>query len=257
MKTTIIIPAHKSEKYIVECLHSVFESICYYYYFKMQKTIDKIEHDEIKIMVGIDGCQKTLDRIRESGISNLMASVLEVYYSPENVGAYIMRNSLIYHKDNTQTENFILFDADDFMCVDFIFKTLAALDKKNIIIPAKVNCRDEIIFKTTDKPVSEYGGAMVFSRNALKKIGSFYPARCAADSDFLDRATTEGIEIIRMADQALYYRRRHNESLTRKIETRYRSDYRKNVILEMQENRRKNGNYIKPTFVPLVKIKGE
>jgi glycosyltransferase involved in cell wall biosynthesis len=256
MKTTIIIPAHKSEKYIVECLHSVFESVDYYFNFT-ENTLEKVGVDKFQVMVGVDGCKKTLDRIRESGISNLMASVLKIYYSPENVGAYIMRNSLIYHKDNTQTDNFILFDADDYMCIDFISKTLAALDKKNIIIPAKVNCRDEIIFKAKDKPVSEYGGAMVFSRNVLKKIGSFYPARCAADSDFLDRATTEGIEIIRMADQALYYRRRHNESLTRKIETRYRSDYRKNVILEMQENRRKNGNYIKPTFVPFVKIEGE
>ena len=118
MKTcAIIIAAYNADKYILECIHSV----------KNQIPLEGWEYD---IRIGVDGCQKTADVLRKNKIP--------FYWSEKNVGAYVMRNSLMYLRP---ADYYIYFDADDIMNHDFIFQCIQKIDNGcEIVMPAKIEC---------------------------------------------------------------------------------------------------------------------
>ena len=231
MKTcAIIIAAYNADKYILDCYESVKNQI-------------PIPEYEIDIRVGVDGCQKTADVLRRAGIP--------FYYSDKNVGAYIMRNSLMAIEP---ADVYSIFDADDVMFPDYLYKTLHEMTLfpgQSACMTAKINCNENL------KPIQgariEYGGAITFTENVLKDLGGFYGVRCAADSDFIDRTKMAGYEIKEIAEP-LYYRRRHAGSLTKKSDTGIGSAYRKKVWKMMTEKREQGIIKIKPTVIELKKI---
>ena len=207
MKCAIIIAAYNCDKYILECYESVKNQI-------------PIPEYEIDIRVGVDGCQKTADVLRRAGIP--------FYYSDKNVGAYIMRNSLIYLKP---ADVYSYFDADDEMFEDYLIKTLSL--NADAVMTAKINCNENL------KPIQgariEKGGAITFTHGVLERVGGFYGVRCAADTDFMYRIGMAGYNIHEI-NEPLYYRRRHSQSLTKKSDTGIGSHYRKKVWRDMCEN---------------------
>jgi glycosyltransferase involved in cell wall biosynthesis len=225
MKCAIIIAAYNADKYILDCYESVKNQI-------------PIPEYEIDIRVGVDGCQKTADVLRRAGIP--------FYYSDKNVGAYIMRNSLIYH---APADIYSIFDADDEMFEDYLIKTLSL--NADAVMTAKINCNENL------KPIQgariESGGAITFTHSVLQAIGGFYGVRCAADTDFMYRCIDAGFEIFEIKEP-LYYRRRHSGSLTKKSDTGIGSHYRKKVWRDMCEKREQGIIKIKPTVIELKKI---
>ncbi len=223
MKCAVIIAAYNADKYILDCYESVKNQI-------------PIPEYEIDIRVGVDGCQKTADVLRRAGIP--------FYYSDKNVGAYIMRNSLIYH---APADIYSIFDADDEMFEDYLIKTLSL--NADAVMTAKINCNENL------KPIQgariEYGGAITFTHGVLERVGGFYGVRCAADSDFIDRIKMSGYKISEI-NEPLYYRRRHSQSLTKKSDTGIGSAYRKKVWADMTEKREQGIIKIKPTIVELI-----
>jgi GT2 family glycosyltransferase len=221
----VIIAAYNADKYILECYNSVKNQI-------------PLEGVEIEIRIGVDGCQKTADVLRRAGIP--------FYWSEKNVGAYIMRNSLIYLEP---ADVYSYFDADDTMFPDYL-KTVLSLNT-DAIMTAKINCNENL------KPIQgariESGGAITFSHSVLQTLGGFYGVRCAADTDFMYRIGMAGYNIHEI-NEPLYYRRRHNESLTKKSDTAWRSPYRNKVWAMMTEKREQWIIKIKPTVIPLKKI---
>jgi len=221
----IIIPTYKSEKYIKQCILSI-----------QNQAIP--EGWEIDIRIGVDGCEQTAREIK-----------IPYYFSAENVGAYVMRNSLI---SLSPADCYMLFDSDDVMLSNYISETLKKIDiGHDVIMTAKINC-DEYLRPLQSSKV-EYGGAITFTQKVIDKIGGFYSARCAADSDYLDRIKLYGFNIYEIRIP-LYLRRKHSESLTRKPDTGMGSEYRRKVWLEMTEKRKSGNIFITPEIMPLEKI---
>lgn len=225
MKCAIIIAAYNADKYILECYNSVKNQI-------------PLEGYSVDVRIGVDGCPKTADVLRRAGIP--------FYWSEKNVGAYIMRNSLIYF--NPFIDVFSIFDADDVMFSNYISSTLSL--NADAVMTAKINCNENL------KPIQgariEYGGAITFTQNILDSLGGFYGVRCAADSDFMARIKMAGYAIQEIKEP-LYYRRRHKESLTKKPDTAIGSFYRNKVWRDMCEKREQGIIKIKPTVIKLEK----
>ena len=93
-KLAVIIPAFNADEYIYTCYNSVLK----------QEKKDGWIYD---IRTGVDGCKKTAEAL--TGI--------KYFYSDKNVGAYIMRNSLMSIED---ADAYCYFDADDVMHPAFI-----------------------------------------------------------------------------------------------------------------------------------------
>ena len=226
MKCAVIIAAYAADKYIIECYNSV----------KNQIPLEGVEYD---IRIGVDGCQKTADVLRRAGIP--------FYYSDKNVGAYIMRNSLMAI---APADYFSIFDADDVMFPEYLLKSLSL--NSDAVMTAKINCNENL--KPIQRSRIESGGAITFSHKILESLGGFYGVRCAADTDFMYRIKMAGFEIHEISEP-LYYRRRHAGSLTKKQNTGIGSPYRKKVWKDMCQKREQGIIKIKPTVIKLREVK--
>lgn len=89
----VLITAYETHEYIEKCLDSV-----------ANQTID------CKIILGIDGCEKTLEKVKTI---QYKYNNLEVYYFNENKGANITFNSLSEFVPNNSL--IVKFDSDDIM----------------------------------------------------------------------------------------------------------------------------------------------
>ena len=226
MKTcAIIIAAYNADKYILDCYNSVKNQI-------------PLEGWEYEIRIGVDGCQKTADILRRAGIP--------FYWSEKNVGAYIMRNSLMAI---APADYFSIFDADDVMFPEYLLKSLSL--NSDAVMTAKINCNENL--KPIQRSRIESGGAITFSHKILESLGGFYGVRCAADTDFMYRLGMAGYSIFDI-NEPLYYRRRHSQSLTKKSDTGIGSPYRKKVWADMTAKREQGIIKIKPTIVELKKF---
>jgi glycosyltransferase involved in cell wall biosynthesis len=224
-KLAIVVAAYNTEKYIMECVNSILNQ-------------DKIDGWEIDLRIGIDSCEKTA--------SVLTKNKIKFYWSEKNVGAYILRNSLLY-LDNADMYGY--FDSDDCMFKNYCKKTIEA--NADAVMSAKINCNENL------KPIQgariEKGGAITFTHSVLQAIGGFYGVRCAADTDFMYRIGMAGYNIHEI-NEPLYYRRRHSESLTKKSDTGIGSPYRKKAWAMMTEKREQGIIKIKPTVIELKKF---
>lgn len=230
-KIAVIIPAYNAENYIISCAKSV-----------QNQTLS--DGYEIDIRIGVDGCEKTAESLNKKGI--------EYYYSPESVGAYIIRNSLIYL---SPADYYCYFDADDIMNKNYIKKCIEKIESgAEIVLPAKINTDADLNAESNARV--EQGGSMVFSQSVINSLGGFAPCRVAGDTDFIERAKMAGIKIHQIPE-ALYYRRKHENSLTLSKTTGMRTEYRKKAWREMSERRQKGESYYTPEKVELKKITPE
>lgn len=229
MKTiAIIISAYEAEKFILDCIEAV----------KKQQRHPEWIYD---LRIGVDGCFKTAQILHKHKIN--------YFYSAENHGAYIIRNSLIYLKP---ADAYVYFDADDIMCRDFMYQICNKLSSgEKIVLPAKLQC-DQFMKPKSYNPVIESGGSMAFTHEVLESLGGYYRWRCAGDTDFMYRAKMAGFKICEIT-KGLYMRRRHDGSLTRGGITRMGSSYRKTAWQEMTEKREQGIIKIVPTVVELEK----
>lgn len=226
MKLAIIIPAYNSDKYIIDCYNSV----------KNQLPFPGIEYE---IRIGVDGCPKTSAALR--GINH--------YYSYNNVGAYVMRNSLMALDP---ADYFCYFDSDDVMKSDFLLSCMnKIIDGENIVMPAKIQCNEKLQ-PIKSQPVIEAGGAMVFKNSVLQAVGGFHEYRCACDTDFMRRVEMAGFKIYEI-NQGLYKRRLHKQSLTKSGLTAFGGPYRREVWQKMTADRKNGIIKIKPRITELEK----
>lgn len=216
----VIIAAYRAEKYINQCVASVLA----------QKLPPGWSLD---VRVGVDGCPDTERAMK-----------YPYFRSDRNVGAYIMRNSLIYAG---KADAYTFFDADDVMIQGFFARILPFLGDFGAVLPGKYMCNADL---SGPRYRLQDGGSLTFTHSALEKIGGFRSFRCACDSDFMRRLELSGVKIYKIKEP-LYYRRIHSGSLTQKSDTGYRSDYRRRVWREMTEDRERGKLIIKPETVPI------
>ena len=204
---SVIITAFQTQDYIEECLDSVYNQTWF------------SNNDNWEILLGIDHCEKTLDKIKNiaSKYKNLT-----IIYTTKNVGTYILSNTLI---SIAKYEHILRFDSDDIMDSHMVEYMMSACSLvKNCSI---VQCYFKNFSSTSS--VSSKGiahGIFLCKVDILKKYGGFMPWKCAADSEFLERIKAEKI-VKTVIPLILFHRRIHSNSLTRSNETNLQSELRK------------------------------
>jgi glycosyltransferase involved in cell wall biosynthesis len=210
MKTgvSIILTAWNTQDYIEECLDSIAK----------QTFFKKGNHE---ILLGIDGCGKTLNKVKE-----IMSKYpdLKVFFFPKNVGTYIVSNTLASIAKYKYIQR---FDTDDIMMPDMI---------KTMFEYAEEHDSDILLCKLTtflSSPRKEFNspatgqGQIFFKNEIFTEFGGFMPFKCGADTEFIKRL--EKFVKSSVVEKVLVKYRRHAMNLTTKSDTNMCSDYRKNV----------------------------
>jgi len=213
---SIIIPAFGAAEYIEACLDSI---------------ATQISDVPLEILIGVDNCATTLTKLNQ--IKGKYPN-LTIYYSPVNVGPYVIRNSLT---EFCKYENILFFDADDIM-KNTLIETV--LNNSDFIKPVRFRYFD---FKNGDdyltlhKPYPNTGeGVFFIPLKTFNIIGGFQNWPCGADSEFKVRCNKNNIKSIELTD-FLFYRRLHNKSLTQDPATGYRSNLRENIKNKIKNNK--------------------
>lgn len=217
---SFIVPAYKVDLFIEECLDSIHAQKC-----------------NKEILVGVDGCEDTMTKIL--AIKGKYPE-LKVFYFNENVGTYVVMNTLIglskgdyistFGADDIMKDNFSSvclekIKVNDFLCCkggDF-----SMFDKENII-------REKLMH-----------GTQFYKRNVFFEIGGYAAWRCGADTDFLSRAKRNKF-IIYNCPQSVILRRLHENNVTVAGSCNMLSDYRKEIIEKIKE--RKWNGFIKESL---------
>lgn len=202
---SIIITAYETQDFIEECLDSI-ENQTYF-----------INNDNYEILVGIDGCQKTLDKVLQ--IYKKYRN-LNVFLLVKNSGTYVTTNTLI---DLVKYDNIIRFDSDDVMRPELINEIMYYAGEYDIIQFKYRNFRNNLrgVYGRSDYA----NGAIFIRKNVFDLFGGYMPWLCAADYEFLTRVNRH-IKIKRH-NNLLMYRRMHDNSLTRRNDTKMTSSLRK------------------------------
>lgn len=187
----MIVAAHRATRWISEALESIRE----------QQPRDGWTYT---LRIGVDGCEETSALLSSDGQPH--------WYSPKNVGPYVVRNSLIALEPATA---YAIFDADDVMMPDYL-TTLLHFMSDGIAGPARQHI-DECGTVISSK-VAYHGGVALFPHEVWGRLGGYRDWRLAADYDLILRATASGISVTRPS-RPLYLRRLHPSSLTRDAET--------------------------------------
>ena len=224
-KIALIIAAYKAEQFIMDCVNGI-------------RSQEIPPGWNLETRIGVDGCPETSAVLSRLNIRH--------WYSPENVGAYLIRNALIYL---SPADVYMYFDADDVMMPNYVRHNLACLKNHDVAMTGKIQCDAQLRPKEKAGLVQS-GGAITFTQRALEAVGGFYRHRCAGDTDFMKRLEMAGFTICKSTTPT-YYRRLHDGSLTRSGVTKYGGEYRKKVWAQMTANRERGVIKIKPTIVKL------
>ena len=209
LKVSVLISAFDSVDFIEKCLDSIMSQ-------------DKPAH---RILLGIDACEKTLEKVKS--ISHKYHN-LEVYYADMNTGPYLVINSLIQKIPND--EYFITFGADDVM-------------HSNLI--STMSCNN-------DAKISKHDGVLFIRKDRFNTVGGYRSWRCAADTDMIFRLRKKIGRVIRIP--ILYDRGEHDGQLTNTITSmsELRQSYIK--IIHKNEKARRPELHIKPEFNKLTLV---
>lgn len=211
---SIIVTAYNSYNYIEECLDSIDNQT----YFQ--------SNTHYEIIVGVDGCEKTLQKLKE--IKNKYSNI-RILYMPENKGTYITTNTLILE---SKFDKILRFDSDDVMDNDMISKIDSVMDRFDICRFGYTN------FRVVNGVQKLFGidymghGVSCFKWSVYEKVGGYKPWKCASDTDMMFR--TNGSFKVGNIKHSLFKRRLHTESLTARKDTGYTSQYRREIAKKIK-----------------------
>ena len=206
---SICIAAYKSKDYIKECLDSVVNQTWF-------KT-----HDNWEIIVGVDGCEETLEYLK--AIMHYYKH-LRVFMMDSNKGTYITSNTII---SNSTYDHIFRFDSDDIMCANLVETVMTKKGQSTYIRYHMKN------FGGNDKTAVAWG-TIYISKSLFLKYGGFKPWPCGGDSDLYYRLRR--IESVRTIPDILMLRRVHPDSLTQTKETGMNSELRKKYAVQIRRD---------------------
>lgn len=214
---SIVIATFNNVKFIDESLTSI------------TNNCNNIEYE---ILVGIDGCEKTLEYVNENYKNN---DKIKFYFFSETRGPFIVKNTLI---SETKYENILFFDSDDILMNDSINLIMKYLQEYEVVRFNFLNF-NEPNRRSLEKSTDYANGVFAIKKYLFIRVGGFEPWLCGADTEFgwrVDRNT----EKIKQLQNHIFYRRRHPDSLTRKLETslvsKTRAEYRKIMYKKVEDN---------------------
>ena len=106
--------------------------------------------------------------------------------------------------------------------------------------------------------VSRNDGVLFIKKEIFKRVGGFRDWKCGADSDILYRLKlSTNSNVIRAA--RYFFIRQHPKQLTKRVETNFSSETRKNYMKIMEDNKKLQNPviYITPVFNLINKIENE
>lgn len=225
MKTiAVVVAAWRAERWIGDCIKSI----------RAQRGV---ESWRVEIRVAVDGCEATSAELLRLGVPH--------WWSPVNVGPYILRNTLI---GKGRAAAYATFDADDMMEPLYLEHALRLARPCGIAGTGRmtINERGQVTSRR-----SRYGhGVSVFMHDAWMRLGGFRSWRVAADADMIARAKALGIRV-RATSRPLYRRRKHANGLTVMPETGMGSDLREAVKAESARLLEAGDLVVIPETIPL------
>jgi glycosyltransferase involved in cell wall biosynthesis len=204
---SIIITAYNNPNYIHECLKTTIESVGDY---------------EYEILLGIDNCQKTLSSVYNK---NNKYKNLKIFYFPNRVGTYIIRNTLV---NESKYKNLLFFDSDDIMKKTMIKDIMVQMPKYDCVKPMFSGFKDgdDINLPKFNEQKSTFGeGVFAIKKSVFYEMNGFEPWICAADSEFNWRLRANN-KTFKYIERVCFYYRRHSTSLTTDTETGMKSKLR-------------------------------
>ena len=205
-----------AERFIGECVAAIRE----------QRMPDGWTLD---LRFGVDACPATSAALTTLGVPH--------WRSDAQVGAYVMRNSLVALRP---AHAYAIFDCDDVMKPRYLEWACHAYPNK--IIGAS---REEHGHR---RPWVH--GVATFGCDAWKKLGGYRAWVCLADSDIIRRAQALGITRHR-SEPALYFRRMHAASLIHSKETGLGSPLRRQMQQNIERGINKRDLVVVPVTTPL------
>lgn len=229
---SIIIPTYNTPKLLLECLDSVLKSI---------------ENLNIEILVGIDGCEKTLNDIQDKQFD----SRINFYFFDRNLGPYIIKNTL---SSIAKSDNLLFFDSDDIMLDNLINESIEVLKIHKMYKPKYFDSTNVNEIKNPENLNSNKFGEGVFAidKKTFLSLNGFEGWRCAADSDFMSRFYKRNISFTH-GQKVSFLRRIHPNSLTSLPETNYSSKLRAHYY-SLSKKPRPNGVCEKFETYPFIPV---
>ena len=205
---------------------------------------------DVKIYIGVDGCKDTFNLLKENKIN--------FYYSTNNVGTYIICNSLIDIAKKFNHDMYARFDADDIPTKNFLFYGIKRCLKLNFV---RTYYQWENHPTKSKKEKKLAYGITFFDNEVLSKVGGYSRYRVEGDHDFVVRLKNLGyfgdfgnIFLKKLYKKPLFKRLYNPSSLTADKKTAHGSSYR-NSIRQQLERDREAGNRLIPKMVNLELIK--
>ena len=192
---SICITAFKSVKFIKDTLNSIANQT----WFK--------NHNNYEIILGIDGCNETLNYIKT--IKNSYKN-LKIIMMKENKGTYVTTNTIM---TISKFDNIIRFDSDDIMFPNLVEKIMNQNEKYNMIRFKMKNFN----IKTNETYLENAHGQFLIKHWIFDYFGGFLPWKCSADEEFIIRVK-KFIKIL-FLNETLFLRKIHPESLTQSNKT--------------------------------------
>lgn len=186
-KLSIIIGAYQAQNFIEECLNSISVSIA-----------NCSGNFEFEILLGIDGCRATLNKVLSLDAARLSRVV--PFYFPQNNGVYIVKNTLL---TIAQGDFVLFFDADDKMNPEMIQRC----------------------FDLGAPLVIGEDGVTFWKKSHFDLTGGFMPWRCAADTEHRIRFERITGSVVPRCKTMFYYRK-HKRSITNNADTSFSSSLR-------------------------------
>ena len=237
MKTVaVIMAAWKADRYIREAIESI--------------AAQRLPQGwRMELRIGVDACPLTQAFLRTHGVAH--------WWSEENVGSYVIRNSLIELGD---ADLYAVFDSDDRMRPGYLAKVieLAGEDAVAGVGRISIHPNGARFTQGRQKPPMEYWrhGVPAFGPKVWRALGGFRPWRVAADSDFVARAVAMGIPT-RSSREPLFERRRHPGQMTQDRSLGMHSTTRKLRIKETREAIKRGELVVPCVTTPLVPWSGK
>jgi len=200
---SIIITAYQAQDYIEECLNSV-ETQTYF-----------VGNDDFEVIVGVDGCEETLDKILE--IRDKYRN-LRILMMKKNRGTYVTTNTIISQVKN---EDIIRFDSDDIMMPEMVNEIMVFRGEANVIRLKYVKLFENM--KTTFHSYAH--GVIYLTRTLFNELGGYRAWSCAADTELLKRG--KSIITEKFINKPVFFRRMHGNSLTGSSEFGPQSEVRR------------------------------
>ena len=231
---TIIIAAYNTANYIEETLNSI------------QNQIWCKTNNNYEILVGIDGCNKTLEKMKE--IMHNYKNI-NIYNMQTNMGTFVTANTLL---QLAKYNKILRFDSDDiFVDNNSITKIMEIADKYDIVRYWYKEFYQNNTY--TNRNFCAYG-SILYDKKVFEIAGGFQNWKCSGDYEFFERVkNTFSVYEIK---NYIYLHRIRPDSLMHAKETSMTSDYRKKLNSIVRNYRFKKGDniFIQPIKNNYIKI---